>query len=63
MAFHEDPPDSVIAEIAAILATGYLRLRKARTKGQSASASSPPPIATEERFDSVPEPKPQHPVG
>jgi hypothetical protein len=60
MAFHEDPPDSVIAEIAAILATGYLRLRKARTK--SKSASSPPPMATEERLDSAPEPKTQHPV-
>ena len=60
MAFHEDPPDSVIAEIAAILATGYLRLLKARTKRKSASSS--PPIATEERLDSAPEPKPQHPV-
>ena len=31
MDFREDPPDSVIEEIAAILATGYLRLCKART--------------------------------
>lgn len=28
---HEDPPESVVEEIAAILATGYLRLRKARS--------------------------------
>jgi hypothetical protein len=60
MAFHEDLPDSVIAEIAAILATGYLRLRKARTQGKS--SSSPPPMATEERLDTAPEPNPQRPV-
>lgn len=36
MNLREDPPDSVIEEIAAILATGYLRLCKARSLAKSA---------------------------
>ena len=51
MEFREDPLDSVIEEIAALLATGYLRLRKARTLSESAA---PPAIqATGERLDSA----------
>jgi len=41
MKFREDPPDSVVEEIAAILATGYLRLRKARSWAGPALA---PPV-------------------
>ena len=37
MDFREDPLASVIEEIAALLATGYLRLRKARTLSESAA--------------------------
>jgi len=50
MEFRDDPPDSVIEEIAAILATGYLR------KEQSLGGSALPPSiqATGERVDSTP---------
>jgi len=52
MDFREDPLASVIEEIAALLATGYLRLRKARTLSESAA---PPALqATEEPRDSAP---------
>jgi hypothetical protein len=52
MEFREDPLASVIEEIAALLATGYLRLRKARTLSESAA---PPALqATGERLDSRP---------
>ena len=52
MEFREDPLVSVIEEIAALLATGYLRLCKARTMSESAT---PPAIqATGERLDSLP---------
>ena len=52
MEFREDPLDSVIEEIAALLATGYLRLCKARTLSESAA---PPALqATGERLDSTP---------
>ena len=44
-----DLPDSVIEEIAAILATGYLRLRKTRSLGESAQA-------TGEQVDGAPAP-------
>lgn len=37
MDFREDPLASVIEEIAALLATGYLRLRKARTLSETAA--------------------------
>jgi hypothetical protein len=37
MEFQEDPLLSVVEEIAALLATGYLRLRKARTVSESAA--------------------------
>jgi hypothetical protein len=40
MEFLEDPLASVIEEIAALLATGYLRLRKARTLSESADPST-----------------------
>ena len=49
MEIHEEPPDSVIEEIAAILATGYLRLRKARIQGK---AANPSPHSNEELLDS-----------
>jgi len=48
MDLREDPLDSVIEEIAAILATGYLRLCKARRLAESAV---PPTHAIEERVD------------
>jgi hypothetical protein len=52
MEFREDPLVSVIEEIAALLATGYLRLRNARILSESAT---PPAIqATGERLDSLP---------
>jgi hypothetical protein len=45
----EDPLDSVIEEIATLLAAGYLRLRKSRTLSESAA---PPALqATEEPLD------------
>jgi hypothetical protein len=51
MEFREDPLVSVIEEIAALLATGYLRLRNERTLSESAT---PPAIqATGERLDSL----------
>lgn len=40
MEFREDPLASVIEEIATVLATGYLRLRKARTLSQSATPAA-----------------------
>ena len=52
MEFRDDPPDSVIEEIAAILATGYLRHRKEQSLGGSAL---PPDIqATGEQLDRTP---------
>jgi hypothetical protein len=48
MDLREDPPDSVIEEIAAILATGYLRLCKARRLAESAT---PPACAIREQVD------------
>jgi hypothetical protein len=50
MDLREDPLDSVIEEIAAILATGYLRLCKARRLAESAV---PPAHAIGERVDST----------
>jgi len=52
MEFREDPLASVIEEIAALLATGYLRLCKARTLSES--ATTPAIQATGERLDSAP---------
>jgi hypothetical protein len=37
MEFREDPLASIIEEIAILLATGYLRQRKARTLSESAA--------------------------
>ena len=54
MEFREDPLASVIEEIAALLATGYLRLRKARTLSQSAAPPAPALQATGEPLDSAP---------
>ena len=48
MEFREDPLASVIEEIATLLATGYLRLRKARTLSATPAALQ----ATGERLDS-----------
>ena len=39
MEFREDPLASVIEEIATLLATGYIRLRKARALSESAAPS------------------------
>ena len=44
-----NPPDSVIQEIAAILAIGYLRLCKARLS----ESAVPSPQASGERIDST----------
>ena len=48
MDLREDPLDSLIEEIAAILATGYLRLCKARRLAES---TVPPACAIRERVD------------
>jgi len=55
MEFREDPLDSVIEEIATILAVGYLRLRTARTLSESGAL--PALQATGERLDSAPNPE------
>jgi hypothetical protein len=52
MEFREDPLASVIEEIATLLATGYLRLRKARALSESTAPSALQ--ATGERLDSGP---------
>jgi hypothetical protein len=52
----EDPLASVIEEIAALLATGYLRLRKARTLSESAAPSALQAIG--EPLDSAPGARP-----
>jgi hypothetical protein len=57
MEYRQDPPDSVIDEIASLLATGYLRLRNARTL-QDADGVTPPPEPhpdAGEGLDSAPE--------
>lgn len=41
MEFREDPLESLIEEIATLLATGYLRLRKARILTESAASPVP----------------------
>ena len=56
MDFREDPLASVIEEIAALLATGYLRLCKARTLSESAAPSAL--HATGEPLDSAPGTRP-----
>jgi hypothetical protein len=48
----EDPLESVIEEIATLLAAGYLRLRKSRTLSESPAL--PVPQATGEPLDSAP---------
>ena len=52
MEFREDPLASVIDEISGLLAIGYLRLRQARTLGESADPSAQ---ATGGSFDSAPD--------
>jgi hypothetical protein len=54
MESREDPLQSVIEEIAALLATAYLRLWKARTLSQSAAPPAPALQATGEPLDSAP---------
>lgn len=44
MEFREDPLASVIEEIAALLATGYLRLREVRTLSESAAPPTGEPL-------------------
>jgi hypothetical protein len=56
MEFREDPLASVIEEIAALLATGYLRLRNTRT--QSESAAPPALQATGEPLENAPGARP-----
>lgn len=56
MEFQVDPLESAIEEIAALLATGYLRLRKARTL--SAPAGPPVSQATGEQLDNAQGPSP-----
>lgn len=51
MEIPEDPPDSVIEEIATLLAAGYLRLRKSRTLTESSAL--PAPQADGEPLDSA----------
>jgi hypothetical protein len=52
MEYQEELVDSIIEEIAALLATGYLRLRKARTRRGPAE---PPAFQTAgERLDGTP---------
>jgi hypothetical protein len=48
----EDPLDSVIEEIATLLAAGYLRLRKSRTLSESPAL--PAPQATGKPLDNAP---------
>ena len=48
----EDPLDSIIEEIATLLAAGYLRLRKSRTLSESPAL--PARKATGEPLDSAP---------
>jgi hypothetical protein len=57
MEYPQDPPDSVIDEIASLLATGYLRLRNTRTL-QDAGCVTPLPEPhpdAGEGLDSAPE--------
>ena len=60
MEYRQDPPDSVIDEIASLLATGYFRLRNARTLPAGAGpAPAPEPVPEAgERLDSAPDVSP-----
>jgi len=51
MGNHQDPPDAVIEEVASVLATGYLRMRNARTLKESGEDPG-------EGLDSVAHPSP-----
>jgi len=42
MEYREDQSDSVVEEVASVLATGYLRLRSARTLQDSGGVNPPP---------------------
>jgi hypothetical protein len=57
MEYRQDPPDSVIDEIASLLATGYLRLRNARTVQNAGGATPLPALHPDagEGLDSAPE--------
>jgi hypothetical protein len=57
MEYLRDPPDSVVDEIASLLATGYLRLRSARTLQDAGSVTPPlqPNPDAGERLDSAPD--------
>ena len=53
---HQEEVDSIIEDVAALLATGYLRLHKARTRRGPAA---PPAFQTAgERHDAAPRPRP-----
>jgi len=60
MEHREELPDSVVEEIALILATGYLRLRNARTLRDSGGAAAAPEPHSEARelLDSASDPSP-----
>jgi len=56
MEYREDPSDSVVEEVASILATGYLRLRSARTLQDSRGVTPPEPHPESgEQLDSAPD--------
>lgn len=60
MEHREDLPDSIVEEIASILAAGYLRLRSARTLRDSGVVAPAPEPDSEarEQLDSARDPSP-----
>lgn len=56
MEFREDPPAFVIDEIAALLAAGYLRLRKARILDESSDPPTPQVTTDKLHYCARPEP-------
>lgn len=58
MEYRQDPPDSVIDEIASLLATRYLRLRSARTLQDGGGPTPAPVPEVGERLDSAPDVSP-----
>ena len=56
MEYRQDPPDSIVDEVASLLATGYLRLRNARTLQDSGGVTLSPEPQPEagEQLDSAP---------
>jgi hypothetical protein len=52
MEHQEEVLESLIEDVAALLATGYLRLRKARSRSEA--AVPPAHLATDDRLDNAP---------